>query len=54
MQMRGHESMTTTSAFYAFATQQMMADAIKAAIHPSLDQAEQWKEQTVIDALYRL
>jgi site-specific recombinase XerD len=54
MQMLGHESMATTSAFYAFATQQMMADAIKAATPPSLDQPEQWKEQTVIDALYRL
>ncbi|MDR1293725.1 MAG: tyrosine-type recombinase/integrase, partial [Bifidobacteriaceae bacterium] len=54
MQMLGHESMATTSAFYAFATQQMMADAIEAATPLSLDQPEQWKEQAVIDALYRL
>jgi site-specific recombinase XerD len=54
MQMLGHESMSTTSAFYAFATQQMMADAIKAATPPGLNQPAQWASQEVIDALYAL
>lgn len=54
MQMLGHESMSTTSSFYAFATQQMMADAIKAATPPSLHQPSQWANQEVIDALYAL
>ena len=54
MQMLGHESMSTTSTFYAFATQQMMADAIKAATPPNLDQPAEWREQAIIDALYAL
>ncbi|MDR1189169.1 MAG: site-specific integrase [Bifidobacteriaceae bacterium] len=54
MQMLGHESMSTTSTFYAFATQQMMADAINAATPPSLRQPAQWASQEVADALYAL
>jgi site-specific recombinase XerD len=54
MQMLGHESMATTSGFYAFATQQMMADAIRSATPPTLNQPPQWKDQTTIDALYSL
>jgi site-specific recombinase XerD len=54
MQMLGHESMATTSSFYAFATQDMMAEAIAAATPPSLDEPVQWKQQAIIDALYSL
>jgi site-specific recombinase XerD len=54
MQMLGHESMSTTSAFYAFATHQMMADAIKAATPPGLDEAPEWIRKDVIEALYAL
>jgi site-specific recombinase XerD len=54
MQMLGHESMATTSAFYAFATQDMMAEAIAKATPPILDEPAKWKDQAVIDALYRL
>jgi site-specific recombinase XerD len=54
MQMLGHESMATTSGFYAFATQDMMAEAIAAATPPILDEPAEWKDQAVIDALYRL
>jgi integrase len=54
MQMLGHESMATTSGFYAFATQDMMAEAIAATTPPSLDEPAEWREQATIDALYRL
>jgi len=54
MQMLGHESMATTSGFYAFATQQMMTDAITAATPPTLVQPPEWKNQATIDALYQL
>jgi site-specific recombinase XerD len=54
MQMLGHEAMSTTSSFYAFATQQMMADAIKKATGPIPDQQPRWADQATLDALYRL
>jgi site-specific recombinase XerD len=54
MQMLGHESMATTSGFYAFATQDMMAEAIAKATPPILDEPAKWREQAIIDALYRL
>jgi site-specific recombinase XerD len=54
MQMLGHEAMSTTSSFYAFATQQMMADAIKKATGPIPEQQPQWANQAILDALYRL
>jgi site-specific recombinase XerD len=53
-QMLGHESMATTSGFYAFATQDMMAEAIAAATPVSLNEPAEWRDQAVLDALYRL
>jgi len=54
MQMLGHQSMATTSAFYAFATQQMMTDAIAAVTPPPLAQPATWQDETTLEALYRL
>lgn len=54
MQMLGHESMSTTSTFYAFATMKMMTDAIQTANPATISEPPTWKEKTVIDALYSL
>jgi integrase len=54
MQMLGHESMTTTSGFYAFATNQMMAEAIQSANPQAIKEPPNWKTQTTIDTLYSL
>jgi len=54
MQMLGHQSMATTSTFYAFATMRMMTDAIATANPHAISETPIWKEQTIIDALYRL
>jgi site-specific recombinase XerD len=54
MQMLGHEHMSTTSAFYAFATQDMMSKAIQTANPHVLGETAQWKEPAIIDALYAL
>jgi site-specific recombinase XerD len=54
MQMLGHESMSTTSTFYAFATMKMMTDAIQAANPAAISEPPAWKEQTILNALHSL
>ena len=54
MQMLGHESMSTTSTFYAFATMDMIVDAIKAANPMAVGEPANWKTPDIINALYSL
>lgn len=54
MQLLGHESMSTTSGFYAFATLEMMSDAMNKAA-PTLDKEDKlWKKDDMRKLLYSL
>lgn len=52
-QLLGHESISTTSGFYAFATLKTLADAIEKA-NPSGPEEKHWKDETVLKQLYKL
>ena len=54
MQLLGHESMSTTSGFYAFATLEMMSEAIKKSSPEILDVQKQWKTDEFREVLYSL
>ena len=54
MQLLGHESMSTTSGFYAFATLEMMSDAMNKAT-PSLENEDKlWKKDEIKKAIFSL
>lgn len=52
-QLLGHESISTTSGFYAFATLKTLANAIEKA-NPSGLEEKKWKDKSVLKQLYRL
>lgn len=53
-QLLGHESMSTTSGFYAFATLEMMSEAMNKAA-PAFDESEKiWKKSDIKKLLYSL
>ena len=54
MQLLGHESMSTTSGFYAFATLEMMSEAMNKA-SPAFEESEKiWKRADIKKLLYSL
>jgi site-specific recombinase XerD len=52
-QLLGHENISTTSGFYAFATLKTLADSIEKA-NPSGSEEKIWKDESVLKQLYRL
>lgn len=53
-QLLGHENMSTTSGFYAFATVEMLAESMKKAGSEDLDVTKKWNDKEVLKRIYSL
>ena len=54
MQLLGHDSMSTTSGFYAFATLEMMSEAMNKSTDGIVSKEKIWKKESVRKILYSL
>jgi len=54
MEMLGHENLSTTSNFYAFATVDMIHEAMKKTSPEAVAEAPIWKNKDIRDMLYCL
>jgi len=54
MEMLGHENLSTTSNFYAFATVDMIYEAMKKTTPEAMEEAPIWKNKNIRDMLYSL
>jgi site-specific recombinase XerD len=54
MQLLGHESMSTTSGFYAFATLEMMSEAMNKSAPTFEDEDKIWKREDIRKVIYSL
>ena len=53
-QMLGHESMTTTSGFYAFATIETLANSMAAANKEESPEGRKWNNKEILKKIYSL
>ncbi|NSW92769.1 MAG: tyrosine-type recombinase/integrase [Firmicutes bacterium] len=53
MEMLGHENLSTTSSFYAFATVDMIREAIKKTTPEAIEESPIWKNKDISEMLYR-
>lgn len=53
-QMLGHESMTTTSGFYAFATMETLANSMAAANKEESSEGRKWNNKEILKKIYSL
>ena len=53
-QMLGHESMTTTSGFYAFATIETLANSMAAANKEESLKGRKWNNKEILKKIYSL
>jgi integrase/recombinase XerD len=53
-QILGHESISTTTGFYAFATLETLQEAFKQAVPKAYDEEVKWRSQDTLDKLYHL
>jgi integrase/recombinase XerD len=54
MEMLGHENLSTTSSFYAFATLDMIREGIKKASPEVFEEPPLWKDDNILKMLYTL